>query len=210
MTVFTQNSHHLLCPKAGALPAPASAGSGRHPGPGGQGPPGPGGLRPPRAGPRQTGLQPSQLSGVVIQSGGRVRLCSPAGCSRQTPLPKGFPGQEHWGGLPFCSAGHLPKPGVEPAPPALQKGSFPLSPQGMPLAEQNRAWHSPGQAPGAVGTAASPQDPPSTCAVRVFLDPVPARHRYQTADTGAPTGRRLTSISRAAAGRPPRPTGAGA
>ena len=31
----------------------------------------------------------------------------------------GFSQQEYWSGLPFPSPGHLPNPGIEPAPPAL-------------------------------------------------------------------------------------------
>ena len=35
----------------------------------------------------------------------------------QAPLSMGFPGQEHWSGLPFPSPGDLPYPGVEPMSP---------------------------------------------------------------------------------------------
>ena len=31
----------------------------------------------------------------------------------QAPLSMGFPTQEHWSGLPFPSAGHLPDPGIK-------------------------------------------------------------------------------------------------
>ena len=49
----------------------------------------------------------------------RVRLfATPWTVARQAPLSEGFPRQEHWGGLPFPSAGHLPAPGTEPASPA--------------------------------------------------------------------------------------------
>ena len=39
----------------------------------------------------------------------------------------GFPRQEYWNGLPFPSPGDLPDPGTEPASPALQADSLPLS-----------------------------------------------------------------------------------
>ena len=39
----------------------------------------------------------------------------------------GFPRQKYWSGLPFPSPGDLPNPGIEPASPALQVDSFPLS-----------------------------------------------------------------------------------
>ena len=43
-----------------------------------------------------------------------------------------FPRQEHWSGLPFPSPGDLLHPGREPASPALQADSLPLSHQGNP------------------------------------------------------------------------------
>ena len=33
--------------------------------------------------------------------------------AHQAPLSLGFPTQEHWSGLPFPSAGHLPDPGIK-------------------------------------------------------------------------------------------------
>ena len=42
--------------------------------------------------------------------------------AHQAPLSMGFSRQEYWSGLPFCSPGDLPDPGMEPAsllPPAL-------------------------------------------------------------------------------------------
>ena len=50
----------------------------------------------------------------------------------QAPLPKGFPRQEEWIGLPFPSPGDLPDPGIEPRPPALQAQSLPTEPLGKP------------------------------------------------------------------------------
>ena len=53
--------------------------------------------------------------------------------AHQAPLPKGFPRQEYWSGLSFPSPGHLPNPGIEPASPAWQADSLPLSHLGSPL-----------------------------------------------------------------------------
>ena len=53
--------------------------------------------------------------------------------ARQTPPSMGFSRQEYWRGLPFPSPGDLPSPGIEPAPPALQMGSLPLSHQESPM-----------------------------------------------------------------------------
>ena len=43
-----------------------------------------------------------------------------------------FPKQKYWSGLPF-SSGYLHDPGIEPASPAWQAVSLPLSHQGNPL-----------------------------------------------------------------------------
>ena len=45
----------------------------------------------------------------------------------QAPLSMGFPRQEYWSGLPFPPPEDLFDPGIEPASPALQVGSLPLS-----------------------------------------------------------------------------------
>ena len=37
-----------------------------------------------------------------------------------------FPGEEHWGGLPFHSPGDLPDPGIKLRSPALHMDSLPL------------------------------------------------------------------------------------
>ena len=42
----------------------------------------------------------------------------------QAPLSMGFCKQEYWSGLPCPPPGDLPKPGIEPASPALQADSF--------------------------------------------------------------------------------------
>ena len=51
----------------------------------------------------------------------------PQTVARQAPLSMGFSRQEDWSGLPFPSPGHRPDPGMEPASPALQADSLPLS-----------------------------------------------------------------------------------
>ena len=50
----------------------------------------------------------------------------------------GFPKQEFWSGLPFSSPGDLPDPGIEPASPAWQADSLPLSHQGGPSCEEGK------------------------------------------------------------------------
>ena len=47
----------------------------------------------------------------------------------QAPLSVEFCRQKYYSGLPFPSPGDLPHPGIEPAPPAWQVDSLPLSPQ---------------------------------------------------------------------------------
>ena len=47
--------------------------------------------------------------------------------TRQAPLSMGFSKQEYWSWLPFPSPENLPNPGIEPASPALQVDSLPLS-----------------------------------------------------------------------------------
>ena len=44
-----------------------------------------------------------------------------------------FPRQEYWSGLPLLPPGHLPNKGIEPASPAWQTASLPLSHLGSPL-----------------------------------------------------------------------------
>ena len=49
----------------------------------------------------------------------------------QAPLSMGFPGQEHWSGLPFPTPGGLSDPGIEPLSlmsPALAGRFLPLVP----------------------------------------------------------------------------------
>ena len=52
--------------------------------------------------------------------------------ARQASRSMGFSRQEYWSGLPFCSPGDLPNPGIDPWSPALQEDSLPLSHQGHP------------------------------------------------------------------------------
>ena len=51
----------------------------------------------------------------------------------QAPLSMKFSKQEYWSGLPFPAPGDLSDLGIEPASPALQVDSLPLSHQGSPL-----------------------------------------------------------------------------
>ena len=57
---------------------------------------------------------------------------TPRAVARQSPLSMGFSRQECWSGLPFPPPGDLPDPGIEPASPALQADSLPLSHLGSP------------------------------------------------------------------------------
>ena len=55
--------------------------------------------------------------------------------AHQSPLSTGFSRQEYWSGLPFPTPGDLPKPGMEPASPALAGELLPLLPPGKPFKE---------------------------------------------------------------------------
>ena len=50
----------------------------------------------------------------------------------QAPLFMRFPRQEYWNGLPFPSPGVFPKPGIEPASPALVGRFSTTEPPGKP------------------------------------------------------------------------------
>ena len=50
----------------------------------------------------------------------------------QTPLPRGFPRQKYWSGLPLPSPGKLLDPGTEPTSLALADGFFTIDPPGKP------------------------------------------------------------------------------
>ena len=53
--------------------------------------------------------------------------------AHQAPLSMEFFRQEYWSGLPCPPPGDLPEPGTEPAAPALQTESLPLSHWGSPF-----------------------------------------------------------------------------
>ena len=56
----------------------------------------------------------------------------PGFVAHQVPLSMGFPRQEYWSGLQFSSPGDLPRPGIEPASPALAGRFFTTKPPGKP------------------------------------------------------------------------------
>ena len=58
-----------------------------------------------------------------------LTLLQPHGAS-QAHLSMGFPREEYWSVLLFPFSGDLLHPGIEPASPALQAESLPLSPLG--------------------------------------------------------------------------------
>ena len=58
---------------------------------------------------------------------------TPCTVDHKAPLSMGFPTQEHWSGLPFTSARHLPNPGIEHTSPILQVDSLLSEIQGNPL-----------------------------------------------------------------------------
>ena len=58
--------------------------------------------------------------------------------AHQAPLSMGFSRQEYWSGLPFPTPGDLPDPGMEPASPAWQVGSLPLSQRYYSVIKKNR------------------------------------------------------------------------
>ena len=67
--------------------------------------------------------------------------------AHQAPLSMGFSRQEYWSGLSCPPPGDRPYPGIEPAAPALQADSLPLSLRGSPNEEglfscifQMRKW----------------------------------------------------------------------
>ena len=69
-----------------------------------------------------------------MKSLSRVRLfATPWMVTYQALRSMGFSRQEYWSRLPFPSPGDLPNPGIEPASPALQADSLPLSHLGSPF-----------------------------------------------------------------------------
>ena len=55
-------------------------------------------------------------------------FATPWTAAYQAPLSMGFSRQEYWSGLPFPSPGDFPKPGIEPASPALAGRFFTTGP----------------------------------------------------------------------------------
>ena len=55
----------------------------------------------------------------------------------QTPLSRGFSGQEYWHGLPCLPPGDLPNPGIETRSPTLQADSLPAESPGK---SKNNGW----------------------------------------------------------------------
>ena len=71
---------------------------------------------------------------VVVQSLSQVQIfVFPWTTPHQSSLPKGFPRQEYWSGLPFPSPGDLPNPGINLKSPALTGGFFTTKPPGKPF-----------------------------------------------------------------------------
>ena len=58
----------------------------------------------------------------------------------QGPLSMELSRQEFWSGLPFCSLGDLPDPGIKPGFPALQTDSLPSEPPGKPQKSIYALW----------------------------------------------------------------------
>ena len=57
-------------------------------------------------------------------------LATPWTVAHQAPLSMGFSRQVYWSGSPFPSPGGLPKPGIKPRSPALQRILYQLSYEG--------------------------------------------------------------------------------
>ena len=55
-------------------------------------------------------------------------LCDPMDCSPPGSSVHGIHHQEYRSGLPFCSPGNFPDPGIEPGSPVLQADSLPPEP----------------------------------------------------------------------------------
>ena len=63
------------------------------------------------------------------------RLCDPTDSSPPGSSVDGISREEYWSDLPFPSLRALSNPGIEPASPAWQADSLPLSPLGSPTTE---------------------------------------------------------------------------
>ena len=68
-----------------------------------------------------------------IVSLSRIQLfATPQTVAYQAPLSMGLSRQEYWSGLPFCSPGDLPDPGIKPRSPALEADFLPSELEGRP------------------------------------------------------------------------------
>ena len=66
-------------------------------------------------------------SPVHAQSLSHVHLfATPWSVAHHAPLSMELPRRKYWNGLPFCSSGDLPNPGIKPGYPDLQADSLPL------------------------------------------------------------------------------------
>ena len=75
----------------------------------------------------------TQLHACVLSGFSSVLLfATPWSVDHQAPLSMEFSRRAYWSGLPFHSTGHLPDPGMKPAPLHQQVGSLPMSHQGSP------------------------------------------------------------------------------
>ena len=79
---------------------------------------------------------------VVVQSPSHVQVfCDPVDCSLPGLSVHRISQAKYWSGLPFPPPGDLPHPGIEPASPALQADSLPLSHLGSPHFFQYVSYH---------------------------------------------------------------------
>ena len=78
---------------------------------------------------------------VVVQSLSHVQLfCDPMDCSLPGLSVHRISQAKYWSGLPFPSSVDHPNPGIEPASPALQADSLPLSQQESYLLALSLGW----------------------------------------------------------------------
>ena len=73
--------------------------------------------------------------GVVLVTQLVQLFVTPWTVAYHVPLSMGFPGQEYWNDLSFCTPGDLPNPGIKPMPltsPALADKFFTAVSPGMP------------------------------------------------------------------------------
>ena len=60
-------------------------------------------------------------------------ICSPTNCHLPSSSVHGISRQDSWSGLPFPTPTDLPRPGIEPASPALLGRFFTPEPPGKPV-----------------------------------------------------------------------------